>query len=125
MQLETATPLRSMEQRMTALAHANEIRTYRRIVKQRLRDGDATFVEMLTADDPLLATMRVYDLLLAVPLIGVNKAQRLMIRHRVAMSKTVGGLSERQRDCLTYSFLGNGRPRVGYETADVRARMAA
>lgn len=46
------------------------------------------------------ATMRVRELLMSIPNIGPNRADRLMQRLGIARSKRVGGLGSRQRDKL-------------------------
>jgi hypothetical protein len=48
-------------------------------------------------------TMRVEQFLAAIPKIGCVKARRLMRLARIAESKTLGGMSDRQRDELVRS----------------------
>ena len=50
-------------------------------------------------------------MLMAVPKFGRVKAARLLNQCRISQSKTVGGLSERQRTELVELF--NHRPRLG------------
>lgn len=45
-------------------------------------------------------TAKVYDMLLAVPKYGKVKATRFINHCRISQGKTVGGLSERQRNEL-------------------------
>lgn len=45
-------------------------------------------------------TSKVYDMLLAVPKYGKVKATRFINHCRISQGKTVGGLSERQRNEL-------------------------
>jgi hypothetical protein len=45
-------------------------------------------------------TAKVADLLLAVPKHGPVKVDKLLSRCRIAPAKTVGGLSQRQREAL-------------------------
>jgi hypothetical protein len=53
------------------------------------------------ADPPAFVhSAKVADLLLAVPKYGPVKAHKLLARCRIAPSKTIGGLSRRQRDEL-------------------------
>ena len=47
-----------------------------------------------------LATAKVFDLLLAVPKYGRVKVNRILTQCRISPSKTIGGLSERQRNEL-------------------------
>jgi len=44
-----------------------------------------------------LQTAKVFDLLLAVPKYGRVKVNRILTQCRISPSKTIGGLSERQR----------------------------
>jgi hypothetical protein len=46
--------------------------------------------------------MKVFDLLLATPKYGRIKANKLLQRCRISSSKTVGGLSDRQRVEIIY-----------------------
>lgn len=98
--MTAATPDRTLDQRMEALAHANDIRTKRAHLKRDLRAGRMQAIALL-ADPPYwLQTMKVYDLLLAAPKLGRVKVNKILNRARVAPSKTIGGLSPRQREQL-------------------------
>ncbi len=91
------TPERSQQQRMDALRRANDIRSERARLKERLRTGDLVITDLLN-DPPLCVhTAKVLDLLLAVPKYGRVKANRLLERCRVSPAKTVNGLTPRQR----------------------------
>jgi hypothetical protein len=92
-----ATPDRTVEQRREALDHANEIRTKRADWKRALKVGRADPAWVILAPAPELVTMKVFDVLLAVPKVGRVKANKIMIRARISPAKTLGGLSERQR----------------------------
>src|SRR4026207_1416872 len=86
-------PLRSLDQRMEALKRANDI---------RVRRGQ---VEGILLDPPeYVSTAKVFDMLMAVPKFGRVKAARLLNQCRISQSKTVGGLSERQRAELVNLF---------------------
>jgi hypothetical protein len=94
----TATPTRTPDQRMAALHRANEIRTYRAELKRKIAAGDLDPETVLTRPAPELMTMKVWDLLMAIPAVGRCKADRALRRTRTSPSKTIGGLSPRQRD---------------------------
>jgi len=49
-------------------------------------------------------TAKVFDILMAVPKFGRVKAARLLNQCRISQSKTVGGLSDRQRGELIALF---------------------
>lgn len=95
-----ATPSRSLEQRLAALEVANTVRIHRSRVKREIASGRRHVVAVLVADDPLLDTMKVWDLLIAQPKRGRVRVNSLLTRLRISPSKTVGGLSERQRNDL-------------------------
>ena len=91
------TPERSRQQRMDALRRANDIRSERARLKEKLRTGEVAITVVLM-DPPLCVhTAKVLDLLLAVPKYGRVKANRVLERCRVSPAKTVNGLTPRQR----------------------------
>lgn len=92
-----ATPERSLCQRMEALQRANEIRSRRAQLKRDLKAGRRPIHELLLAPPEYLETAKVFDLLLAVPKYGRVKVNKILAKCRISPSKTLGGLSERQR----------------------------
>ena len=95
-----AAPERSLTQRMDALKRANEIRTRRARLKRDLKAGKVKVQGLLLDPPEYLQTAKVFDLLLAVPKYGRVKANRILNQCRISPSKTIGGLSERQRNEL-------------------------
>jgi hypothetical protein len=93
-------PERSLTQRMDALKRANEIRTQRARLKRDLKAGRAKIHGLLLNPPEYLQTAKVFDLLLAVPKYGRVKVNRILTSCRISPSKTIGGLSQRQRDEL-------------------------
>ena len=94
------TPERSLTQRMDALKRANEIRTRRAKLKRDLKAGRVKIHGLLLDPPEYLQTAKVFDLLLAVPKYGRVKVNRILTHCRISPSKTIGGLSERQRNEL-------------------------
>ena len=92
-----AAPERSLTQRMEALQRANEIRTARAQLKRDLKAGRASIHDLLLEPPEFLETAKVFDMLLAVPKYGRVKANKILGHCRISPSKTIGGLSERQR----------------------------
>src|ERR687897_3926335 len=90
-------PLRSLDQRMEALRRANEIRVRRAQLKKDLKDGRVRVEQILRKPPDYVETAKVFDILMAVPKFGRVKAARFLNQCRISQSKTVGGLSERQR----------------------------
>lgn len=93
-------PDRSREQRLDAIKQANYIRTWRSVLKQDIKAGRVSVVDVLRDPAPEVETMAVFDLLLAAPKFGRVKVTKVLSRQAVSPSKTVGGLSPRQRASL-------------------------
>lgn len=102
------TPERSLQQRRDALQRANRIRTYRKEMKADLRAGRVKLLDVLLEPPEEVETMKVFDLLIAAPKHGRVKANKALMGCRISPSKTVGGLSQRQRTELVV-FLTEGR----------------
>jgi len=97
-------PVRTMEQRMDALERANRIRVTRAAWKRDVKAGRAS-VRDLVEDPPEWAdTMKVHDALMVMPKLGRVKVGRMLSRNSVSPSKTIGGLTGRQR-ALVVAFL--------------------
>jgi S13-like H2TH domain len=94
----------SGEQRRDALQQANRVRSERARLKRDLATGKVGLVEILARPPVCARTARVGDLLLALPKIGSVKAGRILGRCRISDSKTVAGLTDRQRAELTNLF---------------------
>lgn len=97
---QSAAPERSLVQRMDALQRANEIRTKRAQLKRDLKGGRVSIHDLLLEPPAFLETAKVFDMLLAVPKYGRVKANRALAQCRISPSKTIGGLSQRQRSEL-------------------------
>ena len=86
-----AAPERSLHQRMDAL-------------KRDLRAGKANINVLLLSPPDYIATAKVSDMLLAVPKYGQVKVNKILQQCRISPSKTIGGLSQRQRAELVSHF---------------------
>jgi hypothetical protein len=93
----TDAPERTLDQRMTALRGANVIRSARAQLKKDIKAGRRSALDVLMNVPDYCETMKVFDLLLVVPKIGRVKANKVLVRARVSPSKTLLGMSERQR----------------------------
>lgn len=91
-------PERSLAQRLEALERANRVRTKRARLKKEMKAGRIELVTLLKRPPAYIRTMRLIDLLLATPKYGRVKAHKILQQGRVSPSKTIGGLSERQRN---------------------------
>jgi hypothetical protein len=102
-------PERSLDQRMEALRRANDIRVRRAQLKKDLKDSRVQIEEILQDPPEYVETAKVFDILMAVPKFGRVKAARFLNTCRISQSKTVGGLSERQRAELIGLFNRDSR----------------
>ena len=93
----SAAPERSLNQRMDALQQANLIRTRRAQLKRDLKGGRVSIHSLLSDPPEFVSTAKVFDMLLAVPKYGRVKVNKILAQCRISPSKTIGGLSERQR----------------------------
>jgi hypothetical protein len=101
------TPERSMAQRLEALRLANVIRVFRADWKKEVKLGQREILEPLRTIaeaeedvETLWDTMKVLDYLLGVPKVGRTKANKVLAQTRISPSKTLGGLTSRQREEL-------------------------
>ena len=101
MQLQIEAPERTLTQRQDALLKANKIRTFRANLKRDIKAGRKNIVEVLADPPEEILAMRIMDLLLATPKRGRVKVNNILRYLRIAPSKTVGGLSSRQRKELS------------------------
>jgi hypothetical protein len=105
MSAEQFTPDRTLNQRREALAQANHIRSTRAALKRDLAHSDkATALDKAIAivDQPRAEhlTMKVYDLLLTLPGVGHVRVRQFLDTIHCSPSKTVGGITPRQRTAL-------------------------
>lgn len=125
--META-PTRTNAQRLEALKVANRIRTARSLLKRRIK-ADPTYRLLAAAiynktselglEDGELDTMKVYELLTAGPKLGRAKVSAALAKCRTSPSKTVGGLTDRQREELVLE-LGLIRRSMEYQRINNR-----
>jgi len=99
-------PARGLDQRHQALELANEIRYHRAAFKRALRRSGHRHAALsagviLHAPPHWAQTMKVRNLLVALPGIRDAKADRLLIQLGISPRKTIAGMSPRQRLELT------------------------
>jgi hypothetical protein len=97
-------PARSREQRLVALRKANEIRVDRSRLKKDLAAGRLRIVDVLSAPPAYASGLKLREVLRALPQHGPWRVGRLLAQCRISESKTVGGLSDRQRAALIEHF---------------------
>jgi hypothetical protein len=97
-----ALPQMTSEQRAEALERAAMARKERADVKHHLKHGNLTLAEVIerSAENPVVAKIKVSVLLTALPGIGKVKAAHLMDSLGIKENRRVRGLSARQRAAL-------------------------
>jgi S13-like protein len=89
-----------LEQRMEALERANEIRSLRAQLKRDLKGGRKAIEEVLSRPADYLATMTILDLLIWTPKRKRIRASQVLRRCQITPSRTIGALTERQRESI-------------------------
>lgn len=89
---------------MSALSKANDIRSRRAQLKRDVKTGRVVVKTILSDPPEWIETMKVLELLLAMPKYGRVKAGKTVNQCRLSPAKTVGGMSRRQRAELCASL---------------------
>lgn len=97
------------EQRMTALAAANEVRTKRRQLKERMAVGEEDARALLAEPPDLIGTVEIGDFLTWVPKVGREKSKAITFRARVSPSRLLINLTPVERSAVAQQLPG---PRV-------------
>jgi hypothetical protein len=96
-----ALPKLTPEEKMNALAKAQEMRSKRAELRQKLKDGDVSLEEVLnTITDSTIAKMRVAYLLESLPRIGKVRTRQIMDEVGISQLRRVQGLGSRQKAAL-------------------------
>ncbi|HIT51459.1 MAG TPA: integration host factor [Candidatus Aveggerthella excrementigallinarum] len=94
-------PQLSPEERKAALEKAKAARIQRAQVRDDLKSGKLTLKQVLDMkDDPVVGRMRVSTLIETMPGYGKAKAEKVMNELRIAESRRLRGLGERQEAAL-------------------------
>ncbi|MGB1504885.1 MAG: integration host factor, actinobacterial type [Acidimicrobiales bacterium] len=99
-------PILSDEARRAALAKAAEARRVRADAKHRLKEGELSFAELLSAadTDDILNNTKILTILESLPGVGKVKARRTMEAIGIAESRRIRGLGDNQRRRLLAAF---------------------
>jgi hypothetical protein len=87
-------------QYMRALERANEVRLARAELKRRVADGEVAVAEVILSSPWETHSMAVADLLMSQRRWGRTRARRFLAGIPMSESKTIGSMTERQRNCL-------------------------
>ena len=101
-----APPQLTDAQRQAALVKAAEARRARAELKELLRTGSLSLTDVFerAEDDQIVASTKVFAILISLPGFGKIKAKRLMEDLGIAENRRVRGLGERQREKLLEIF---------------------
>ena len=96
-----AIPQLSAEERQAALEKAKAARIKRAQVREDLKTGKITLKNVLDMkDDPIVGRMKVSTLIETMPGYGKAKAEKIMGELKIAESRRLKGLGERQEAAL-------------------------
>lgn len=111
-----------LDQRLSALNRANRIRTRRAQLKTELLSGRVKLADVLLAEEDWMYTMKVRDLLLAVPKLGTAKVTRALRATHISPTVALNRTDRRRREALL-DWLAVNHPSVelGWERSEVAA----
>lgn len=93
-------PERTIEQRTTALQHANRVRLQRASLKRALKMRTVDVIDLFTNPPEYIHSMKVIDLLESLHKWGPAKARPILRTAEISESKTMLGMTDRQRNTL-------------------------
>jgi len=94
-------PQLSLGEKKRALQKAQEMRSRRKSIRERLKGGSLGLRDVLeNAEDEVMGRMRVAYLLASLPRIGKTTARKIMEEIGIDESRRVQGLGKRQREAL-------------------------
>lgn len=99
-------PQLTADQRSAALAKAKQSRQERSLVKSKVKSGELSLSEVfnLADKDPVIAKMRVAELLAAISGVGKIRAQAIMERLDISPTRRIQGLGKHQIASLNSEF---------------------
>ena len=99
-------PQLTADQRSAALAKAKQSRQERSLVKSKVKSGELSLSEVfnLADKDPVIAKMRVAELLAAMSGVGKIRAQAIMERLDISPTRRIQGLGKHQVASLNSEF---------------------
>ena len=95
-----ALPQLTDEQRKAALEKAAAARHARAELREKIKKGETSLEDVLNADDPIAARMKVSALIESLPGYGKAKATKVMDELGISATRRVKGLGARQREQL-------------------------
>lgn len=107
-----ALPQLTEEQRRQALEKAAEARRKRAEIKQELKTGKLTLVQVLTQpESETIGKMKVASVLESLPGVGKVRARKIMERLDISSTRRIRGLGGKQKEALLGEF-GEKQPQA-------------
>jgi hypothetical protein len=111
-------------QHMRALQRANEVRLARAELKRRIAYGETSAAAVVVSSPWEVETMAVAELLMSQRRWGHTRTRRFLAAIPMAETKTIGSMTERQRQTLAAMLEAAASPGPGRRLA-ARAQQAA
>ncbi len=109
-------------QHMRALEQANRVRLARAELKRQVADGETTVAEVVRTCPWAVERMAIAELLMSQHRWGRQRCRRFLAQFPLSETKTVGSMTERQREALAAGLeggelpYGNPGPRLAIST---------
>ncbi len=97
-------------QHMRALAQANRVRLARAELKRQVSEGEATAAEIVLECPWEAESMTIADLLMSQHRWGRTRCRRFLASIPMVETKTIGSMTERQRNELAKRLSGDHEP---------------
>ena len=95
-------------QRLRALEQANQVRLARAELKRKIIDGDMSAAEVILSCPDAVHRWTVSELLMAQRRWGVTRCRKFLERNGISEIKSIGSLTERQRQLLATQLQAAG-----------------
>jgi hypothetical protein len=95
---------------MRALAQANRVRLARAELKRQVADGEASVADIVLARPWEAESMAIADLLVSQHRWGRERCRRFLASIKMSETKTIGSMTERQRNELATRLTGDPDP---------------
>jgi hypothetical protein len=119
----TATAVRG-PQHLHALERANEVRLARADLKRRIADGKLPAADVILNAPWEASSMAVADVLMSQRRWGRTRARRLLQGVQVSETKTLGSMTERQRQVLAMAMRDLAREAPAPEAVELEVSRA-
>ena len=93
-------PKKSIGELRAAGQKAIMARRQRAMLKNELKSGKVSLLQVLETDDPIVIRMKIWDLLMSLPAFGETKARNLMDKCGISDARRIGGLGGQQKQQL-------------------------